>query len=70
MIKKFTAFAPYIVFSFLMFGLVCLDYTAFKDDILFYTLSQKNTLFDFLVWRYFSWSSRSVIEALLFVIIP
>ena len=69
MIKKLT-FIPYIVLVFLIFGLISLDYTAFKDDLLFYNLSQTLSLSDFLVWRYFTWSSRSLIEAFLFVIIP
>lgn len=69
MLNRLT-FAPYIFFSFLIFGLISLDYTVFKDDELFYGLSQKLTLSDFLVWRYFTWSSRIIIEALLFVVVP
>lgn len=68
MLKSFT-YVPYIIFSFLMFGLINLDYTVFKDDELFYDLSQKFALSDFLSWRYFTWSSRIFIEAVLFVIV-
>lgn len=69
MTKKFT-FVPYLVFIFLMFSLIKLDYTVFKDDEIFYNLSKTYSLSNFLIWRYFSWSSRAIIEAILFLIIP
>ena len=69
MLKKITV-VPYIFFVFLIFGLINLDYTVFKDDELFYDLSQKFALSDFLIWRYLTWSSRIIIEAILFIVVP
>ena len=69
MSNRVSLFIPYIVFSFFIFGLISLDYTVFNDDKFFYTLSNEKSLSEFLVWRYFSWSSRIIIEAVLFLII-
>jgi len=69
MTHKIRLFAPYIFFSFFMFGLISLDYAVLSDDIFFYNLSKEQNLSEFLIWRYFSWSSRIIIEAILFLVV-
>ena len=55
-------YIPYILYAVLMIVLHIYITTDFGDDVYFRTVLDKYELFDYLIHRYNTWSSRMLIE--------